>query len=186
MQTGATLLCYASVITEQKNVGSCWLKSLASFKLRATTPNNTQQYANRVCKRTQQVTHNNVGRCWPTMLAKDVGRCWPTTLGDVGQGCWEMLATNVGSCWPTMLGDVGQQCWEMLASNVGSCSPTMLGDVGQRCWEMLASNVGSCFTAMLRPFVWTFNPSAAKGTFWKQYIVWFSWMIFFSPRCTCT
>ena len=133
MQTGATLLCYASVITEQKNVGSCWLKSLTSFKLRATTPNNTQQYANRVCKRTQQVTHNNVGRCWPTMLAKDVGRCWPPMLGVVGQRCWEMLANNVGRCWPAMLGVVGQQCWEMLANDVGRRWPAMLGVVARQC-----------------------------------------------------
>ena len=47
----------------KRNVGSCWLKSLTSFKLRETTPNNTQQHENRVCKRTQQVILNNVGSC---------------------------------------------------------------------------------------------------------------------------
>ena len=48
---------------------SCWPTVLhpfakTSFKLRTTTPNNTQ----RVCKRTQHVTSNNVGSCWPTIL----------------------------------------------------------------------------------------------------------------------
>ena len=36
-----------------------------------TLRNNTQQHpttCNRVCKRTQHVTSNNVGSCWPTML----------------------------------------------------------------------------------------------------------------------
>ena len=45
----------------KRNVGSCWLKSLTAFKLRATT-------CNRVCKRSQHVTSNNVGSCWPTIL----------------------------------------------------------------------------------------------------------------------
>ena len=31
VQTDPTLLRYASAITEQQNVGSCWLKSLTSF-----------------------------------------------------------------------------------------------------------------------------------------------------------
>ena len=43
VQTDPTLLRHASAITEQRNVGSCWLKSLASFKLCATTSNNIQQ-----------------------------------------------------------------------------------------------------------------------------------------------
>ena len=38
-----SFLRYASAITEQINVGSCWFKSLTGFKLCATTPNNTQQ-----------------------------------------------------------------------------------------------------------------------------------------------
>ena len=62
------------------NVGSCCVhlhmaKSLISFKLCATTPNNTQQHCNniattcnRVCQWTQHVTFNNVESCWPTML----------------------------------------------------------------------------------------------------------------------
>ena len=48
--------------------GSCWLKSLTGFKLCVTTPNNTQQHTttfNIVCIRTQHVTSNNVGSCWP-------------------------------------------------------------------------------------------------------------------------
>ena len=45
----------------KRNLGSCWLKSLTGFEFCATT-------CNRVCKRTQHVTSNNVGSCWPTML----------------------------------------------------------------------------------------------------------------------
>ena len=50
----------------KRNVGSCWLKSLTGFKLCATTCNK----CNRVCKRTQHVTSNNLLHvsCWPTML----------------------------------------------------------------------------------------------------------------------
>ena len=54
----STLLRYASAITEQK-------------KCRGLLHNNSQQHAttcNRVCKRTQHVTSNNVGSCWPAML----------------------------------------------------------------------------------------------------------------------
>ena len=43
VQTNPTLLRYASVILEQRNVGSCWLNSLTGFKLCATTRNNMQQ-----------------------------------------------------------------------------------------------------------------------------------------------
>ena len=51
--------------------GSCWLKSLTGFKLCVTTPNNTQQHTttfNVVCIRTQHVTSNNAGSCWPAMF----------------------------------------------------------------------------------------------------------------------
>ena len=46
--------------------GSCCIRlhearSLTRFKLCATT-------CNRVCKRTQQVTPNNIGSCWTTMI----------------------------------------------------------------------------------------------------------------------
>ena len=45
VQTDTTLLRYASAIMEQKNVGSCWFKSLTGFKLCTTTRNNFQQGA---------------------------------------------------------------------------------------------------------------------------------------------
>ena len=55
------------------NVESCCVhlhmaKSLTSFKLCATTPNNIATKCNRMCQRTQHVTFNNVGSCWLTML----------------------------------------------------------------------------------------------------------------------
>ena len=54
-------------------------KSLTDFKLCATTPNNAQQHDDRVCKRTQHVTSNNVAsictgvtvHCYPQMLTDD-------------------------------------------------------------------------------------------------------------------
>ena len=58
----------------KRNIGSCWLKSLTGFKLCATT-------CNRVCKRTQHITSNNVESCWSTMLRPFVRRlrmCWNT------------------------------------------------------------------------------------------------------------
>ena len=52
--------------------GSCWLKSLTGFKLCVTTPNNTQQHTttciHSFCIRTQHVTSNNAGSCWPAMF----------------------------------------------------------------------------------------------------------------------
>ena len=68
VQTDPTLLCYASAIAEQKK---CWELLAEKFNRFQTLRNNTQQHAttcNRVCKRTQYVTSNNVGSCWPTML----------------------------------------------------------------------------------------------------------------------
>ena len=62
------LLRYASAITEQKK---CWELLAEKFDWFQTLRNNTQQHpttCNRVCKRTQHVTSNNVGSCWPTML----------------------------------------------------------------------------------------------------------------------
>ena len=64
----ATLLHYTSVITEQKK---CWELLAQTFDRFQTLLNNTQQNATtcyRVCKRTQHLTFNNVGSCWPTML----------------------------------------------------------------------------------------------------------------------
>ena len=68
VQTDPTLLRYASTITEQKK---CWESLAEKFDRLQTLRNNTQQHPttwNRVCKRTQQVTSNNVGSSWPTML----------------------------------------------------------------------------------------------------------------------
>ena len=64
--------------------GSCCIrlheaKSLTRFKLCSTT-------YNRVCKRTQHVTPNNIGSCWPTMLrsfARNGRKSVPTLLGVV-------------------------------------------------------------------------------------------------------
>ena len=58
VQTDPTLLRYSSAMAEK-------------FDRFQTSRNNTQQHpttCNRVCKRTQHVTSNNVGSCWPTML----------------------------------------------------------------------------------------------------------------------
>ena len=68
VQTDPTLLRYASAMTEQKK---CWELLAEKFDWFQTLRNNTQQHpttCNRVCKRTQHVTSNNVGSCWPTML----------------------------------------------------------------------------------------------------------------------
>ena len=68
VQTDPTLLPYASAITEQKK---CWELLAEKFDRFQTLRNNTQQHpttCNRMCKRTQHVTSNNVGSCWPTML----------------------------------------------------------------------------------------------------------------------
>ena len=68
VETDPTLLRYASAITEQNK---CWELLTEKFDRFQTLRNNTQQHpttCNRVCKRTQHVTSNNVGSCWPTML----------------------------------------------------------------------------------------------------------------------
>ena len=68
VQTDPTLLRYVSAITEQKK---CWELLAEKFDRFQTLRNNTQQPPttyNRVCKRTQHVTSNNAGSCWPTML----------------------------------------------------------------------------------------------------------------------
>ena len=63
VQTDPTLLRSASAITEQKNCWELLAEKLTGFKL-------SQQHAtcNRVRKRTQHVTSDSVGSCWPTML----------------------------------------------------------------------------------------------------------------------
>ena len=68
VQTDPTLLRYASAITEQKK---CWELLAEKYDRFQTLRNNTQQHpttCNSVCKRTQHITSNNVGSCWPTIL----------------------------------------------------------------------------------------------------------------------
>ena len=48
----------------KRNVGSCWLKVWPVSDFAQEHPTT----CNRVCKRTQHVTSNNVGSCWSTML----------------------------------------------------------------------------------------------------------------------
>ena len=70
VQADPTLLLYASEIREQKK---CWELLAEKFDWFQTLRDNTQQHpttCNRVCKRTQHVTSNNVGSCWPTMLRR--------------------------------------------------------------------------------------------------------------------
>ena len=67
VKTDPTLLRYASAITEQNK---CWELLAEKFRFQ-TLRNNTQQQpttCDRVFKRTQHVTSNNVGSCWPTTL----------------------------------------------------------------------------------------------------------------------
>ena len=103
----------------------CWKLLAKKFDQFQTSCNNSKHTttSNRVCKckRTQQVTPNNVGSCWPTML------------GVAGQQCWGLLANNVGCCWPIMVWVAGQQCWGLLANNVVGCWQITLGVVGQHC-----------------------------------------------------
>ena len=58
----------------KRNVGSCWLKSLTGFKLCATT-------CNRMWKRTQHITFNDVGSCWSTMLRPFARSLIPLSFG---------------------------------------------------------------------------------------------------------
>ena len=64
-----------------------------------TLRNNTQQHpttCNRVCKRTQHVTSNNVGSCWPTVLRSLArGLRLHANGRNNSQHC---CANNVGSC----------------------------------------------------------------------------------------
>ena len=74
------LLRYASVITEQKK---CWELLAETFDRFQSLRNNTRQHptiCNRVCKRTQHVTSNNVGSCWPTMLRPFIRGLTPKSL----------------------------------------------------------------------------------------------------------
>ena len=68
VQTDPPLLRHASVITKQKK---CWELLAEKFDRFQTLRNNAQQHpttCNKVCKRTQHVTSNDVGSCWSTML----------------------------------------------------------------------------------------------------------------------
>ena len=68
VRTHSTLLRNASTIKEQKK---CWELLAEKFDRIQTLRNNTQQHPktyNRVCKRTQHLTSNNVRSCWPTIL----------------------------------------------------------------------------------------------------------------------
>ena len=61
-QTDPTLLRYASAITEQKK---CWELLAEKFDRFQTLRNNSQSTTcNRVCKRSQRATSNNIGSCW--------------------------------------------------------------------------------------------------------------------------
>ena len=68
VQTDPTLFRYASAITEQKNVGSCWLKSLTRFKLCATTRNNMQQGV-------QTDATCNIQQCWELLVNNVASVC---------------------------------------------------------------------------------------------------------------
>ena len=78
VQTDPTLLRYASAITKQKK---CWELLAEKFDWFQTLHNNTQQHpstCNRVCKRTQHVTTDNIGSCWAKMLrpfARSLSEC---------------------------------------------------------------------------------------------------------------
>ena len=68
VQTDPTLLRHALVITEQKKCCDLFAQNFDRFQI---LHKNSQQHAttcSRVCKRTQHVTSNNVGSCWPTKL----------------------------------------------------------------------------------------------------------------------
>ena len=81
VQTDPTLLRYASAITEQKK---CWELLAEKFDRFQTLRNNMQQHpttCNRVCKRTQHVTSNNIGSCRPTTL-RPFARGFSTTYSD--------------------------------------------------------------------------------------------------------
>ena len=103
---------------KKKNVGSRLAEKFDRFP---TLRNNTQQYpttCNRMCKRTQHVTFNNVGSCWSTIsrpLARSLkprpnGRNF---VGNNSQHCWR---NNVGNCWVRLHAALGAQlCFSPIA-----------------------------------------------------------------------
>ena len=114
----------SGAVDQQSCVRLHWAKSLTGFKI---LRNNTQQKhpttCNRVCKRTQHETSNNVGRCyWPTILrpfarsftySHPVG-CFCVFWGVAAQSLRlvELLApcNRMQNCWPTP----SYICWELL------------------------------------------------------------------------
>ena len=68
----SVLSCMQTDATTPNIVGQqCWELLAQKFDRFQTLRNNSQQHAttcNRVCKRTQHLTSNNVGSCWPTLL----------------------------------------------------------------------------------------------------------------------
>ena len=90
-------------ITDQRNVGGCW-------------PNFAQQHAatyNRVCKRTQHVTSNNVGSCWLSMF-RPFARCFKCSTVDgtihfysnTVKTAWEMAKWPLYTGWPLYSGQL--------------------------------------------------------------------------------
>ena len=67
--TDQTLLRYASAITERRK---CWQLLTQKFDKFQILRNNFQQHtttcSRQLCKRTEHVTSNSVGSCWPTKL----------------------------------------------------------------------------------------------------------------------
>ena len=89
MHNKVCMYCWATLRRSQnkRNVGSCWLKSLTGFKLCATTRKNIcGTTCNRVWKRTQHVTSNNVASVCTGLKAacKRTQHCWPITPNIVG------------------------------------------------------------------------------------------------------
>ena len=60
-----------ATLRRSRNEEKCWELLAEKFDRFQTLRNNTQRHPttrNRVCKRTQHLTSDNVGSCWPTML----------------------------------------------------------------------------------------------------------------------
>ena len=160
------LLRYASAITEQNK---CWELLAQHFDWFQTLRNNSQHHAttyNRMCKRTQHVTSNNVGSCWPTMLRpfargfkfdSHLSTCpWP-------QQCWKSCAngSNIVALrfgdhgTKEMLGVVGWKVWPV--SSLAQQLPTTCNRVCKRTQHVTSSNVGSCWPTTLCPLARGFS-----------------------------
>ena len=96
---------HASAITEQKK---CWELLAKKFDQFETLRNNSLQHAttcNRVCKRMQQVTPNNDGRCWPTVMglfargfSQDRGQ-WFTVIWIQSRFDWSLFTRKLYVKW---------------------------------------------------------------------------------------